>query len=128
MPISEEIKSVSSLISSAGSWGLNEFLVFMVIFGFIAFVIIFWLLSKNANANSQKIIEVTTKTNEAFNNNADATRALIETLKIDKLENRQKLSEIHDDVKEIKFNISHKRAKPSFSEHIKESEYENGFY
>lgn len=126
--ISDEIKEIANLISQAGAWGINEFLVFMVIFGFIAFVIIFWLLSKNANANSQKIIEVTTKTNEAFNNNADATRALIETLKIDKLENRQKLSEIHDDVKEIKFNISHKRAKPNFSKHIQKSEYEDGLY
>lgn len=126
--LSDEIKETANLINLAGAWGLNEFLVFMVIFGFVAFVIIFCLLSKNANTNSQKIIEVTTKTNEAFNNNADATRALIETLKIDRVENRQKLSEIHDDVKEIKFNISHKRAKPSFGKHIQKSEYEDGTY
>ncbi|MBE2986652.1 hypothetical protein CCAL12920_08310 [Campylobacter sp. RM12920] len=121
---SDEIKETTGLITSAGSWGLNEFLVFMVIFGFVAFVVIFWLLSKNANANSQKIIEVTTKTNEAFNNNADATRALIETLKIDRVESRQKLSEIHGDIKEIKFSISHKRVKPSFGEHLREADYE----
>ncbi|MBE2984647.1 hypothetical protein CCAL9344_01275 [Campylobacter sp. RM9344] len=123
---SDEIKETTGLITSAGSWGSNEFLVFMVIFGFVAFVIIFWLLSKNANANSQKIIEVTTKTNEAFNNNADATRALIETLKIDRVESRQKLNDIHEDVKEIKFNV--KRKNKNFGEHIKESEYEDGIY
>ncbi len=116
--ISDEIKETAGLIASARDWGANEFLVFVFIFGFIAFIVIFLLLSKHANANSQKIIEVTTKTNEAFNNNAEATRALIETLKIDKLENRQKLSEIHDDIKEIKFSV---RRKKGFNEHIKEA-------
>ncbi|MBE3607104.1 hypothetical protein CCAL13119_09220, partial [Campylobacter sp. RM13119] len=42
--ISDEIKETANLINLAGAWGLNEFLVFMVIFGFVAFVVIFWLL------------------------------------------------------------------------------------
>jgi len=122
---SDEIKETTGLINSAGAWGLNEFLVFAAIFGFIAFLAIFWLLNKNANKNAEILIDVSVKSNEAINNNTAATRELVETLRAENGVNRQKLNEIHDDVKEIKFSVSRKRTKPSFSERVKESEYED---
>ncbi|WP_169753485.1 hypothetical protein [Campylobacter mucosalis] len=122
--ISDEIKETANLISQAGAWGINEFLVFMVIFGFIAFVIIFWLLSKNANKNTERVIDLSIKTNEAINNNTLAVHALTTIAQNTNEASRQKLNDIHEDVKEIKFSISHKRAKPSFNEHLKEAQYE----
>jgi len=122
---SDEIKETTGLINSAGAWGTNEFLVFMVIFGFIVFVVIFWLLNKTANKNAEILVDISVRSNEAINNNTAATRELVETLRTENGANRQKLNEIHDDVKEIKFSVSRKRAKPSFNERVKESEYED---
>lgn len=124
MSISDEIKETANLITQAGAWGINEFLVFMVIFGFIAFVVIFWLLSKNANKNTERVIDLSIKTNEAINNNTLAVHALTAIAQNTNKASRQKLNDIHEDVKEIKFNISRRPKKTSFSEHVKEADYE----
>ena len=100
---SDEIKEATGLINSAGAWGANEFLVFMVIFGFIVFVVIFWLLNKTANKNAEILVDISVRSNEAINNNTAATRELVETLRTENGANRQKLNEIHDDVKESEY-------------------------
>lgn len=117
---SDEIKETTGLINSAGAWGTNEFLVFMVIFGFIVFVVIFWLLNKTANKNAEILVDISVRSNEAINNNTAATRELVETLRTENGANRQKLNEIHDDVKEIKQNVRQRRPikNNKFSEHI----------
>ncbi|WP_459888041.1 hypothetical protein [Campylobacter concisus] len=117
---SDEIKEATGLINSAGAWGANEFLVFMVIFGFVVFVVIFWLLNKTANKNSEILVDISVRSNEAINNNTAATRELVETLRTENGANRQKLNEIHDDVKEIKQNVRRRRPikNNKFSEHI----------
>ena len=63
---SDEIKETTGLINSAGAWGANEFLVFMVIFGFIVFVVIFWLLNKTANKNAEILVDISVRSNEAI--------------------------------------------------------------
>lgn len=114
------LKETSNLINSASNWGVNEFLVFMAIFGFIAFVVIFWLLSKNANKNTERVIDLSVKANEAINNNTLAIHALTAIAQGTNEANREKLNNIHEDVKEIKFNIS-KQKTISFKEHLKAS-------
>lgn len=115
-----EIRETAGLINLAGSWGLNEFIVFMAIFGFIVFVVIFWLLNKTANKNAEILVDISVRSNEAINNNTVATRELVETLRTENGANRQKLNEIHDDVKEIKQNVRRRRPikNNKFSEHI----------
>ena len=117
---SDEIRETAGLINLAGSWGLNEFIVFMAIFGFIVFVVIFWLLNKTANKNAEILVDISVRSNEAINNNTVATRELVETLRTENGANRQKLNEIHDDVKEIKQNVRRRRPikNNKFSEHI----------
>ena len=117
---SDEIRETAGLINLSGSWGLNEFIVFMAIFGFIVFVVIFWLLNKTANKNSEILVDISVRSNEAINNNTVATRELVETLRTENGANRQKLNEIHDDVKEIKQNVRRRRPikNNKFSEHI----------
>ena len=115
-----EIRETAGLINLAGSWGLNEFIVFMAIFGFIVFVVIFWLLNKTANKNAEILVDISVRSNEAINNNTVATRELVETLRTENGANRQKLNEIHDDVKERKQNVRRRRPikNNKFSEHI----------
>ncbi|MBE3607101.1 hypothetical protein CCAL13119_09205, partial [Campylobacter sp. RM13119] len=78
---------------------------------------------KNANKNTERVIDLSIKTNEAINNNTLAVHALTTIAQNTNEASRQKLNDIHEDVKEIKFSISNKR-RPSFSEHLREAEYE----
>ena len=61
-----EIRETAGLINLAGSWGLNEFIVFMAIFGFIGFVVVFLLLSRYTSKNTDLMIDVVNKNSEAI--------------------------------------------------------------
>ena len=117
---SDEIKETAGLINLAGSWGLNEFIVFMAIFGFIVFVVIFLLLSRYTSKNTDLMIDVVNKNSEAINKQSSATEKLSDILAANFATNKEKLNEIHDDVKEIKQNVRRRRPPKNnrFSEHI----------
>ena len=117
---SDEIRETAGLINLAGSWGLNEFIVFMAIFGFIGFVVIFWLLSRYTSKNTDLMIDVVNKNSEAINKQSSATEKLSDILAANFAINKEKLNEIHDDVKEIKQNVRRRRPikNNKFSEHI----------
>ncbi|WP_346746392.1 hypothetical protein [uncultured Campylobacter sp.] len=117
---SDEIKETAGLINLAGAWGLNEFIVFMAIFGFIVFVVIFLLLSRYTSKNTDLMIDVVNKNSEAINKQSSATEKLSDILAANFATNKEKLNEIHDDVKEIKQNVRRRRPPKNnrFSEHI----------
>lgn len=127
LSFSDEIRATGELINFSGKWGLNEFVVFLLIFGFIAFFVFFWIVNKMSSKNTDLIVEVANKSSEAINNNTAAMREIFAKSHEQTQASNKKLDDIHDDVKEIKFSISHKQ-KPSFSKHTQKGEYEDGTY
>lgn len=125
LSFSDEIRATGEFINFSGKWGLNEFLVFLLIFGLIAFFVLFWLVNKMSSKNTELIVDVANKSSEAINNNTAAMREIFAKSHEQIGAANKKLDDIHDDVKEIKSSISHKRVKPSFSKHIQKSEYED---
>lgn len=81
-----------------------------------------------SSKNTELIVDVANKSSEAINNNTAAMREIFAKSHEQTQASNKKLDDIHDDVKEIKSSISHKRVKPSFSKHIQKSEYEDGIY
>ncbi|CUU83052.1 Uncharacterised protein [Campylobacter hyointestinalis] len=128
LSFSDEIRATGELINFSGKWGLNEFVVFLLIFGFIAFFVFFWIVNKMSSKNTDLIVEVANKSSEAINNNTAAMREIFAKSHEQTQASNKKLDDIHDDVKEIKFSISHKQVKPSFGKHIQKGEYEDGIY
>lgn len=115
-----EIRETAGLINLAGSWGLNEFIVFMAIFGFIGFVVVFLLLSRYTSKNTDLMIDVVNKNSEAINKQSSATEKLSDILAANFATNKEKLNEIHEDVKEIKHSVKYTimPRNKKFSEHI----------
>ena len=108
---SDEIRETAGLINLAGSWGLNDF---------IGFVVIFWLLSRYTSKNTDLMIDVVNKNSEAINKQSSATEKLSDILAANFAINKEKLNEIHDDVREIKHSVKYTRTprNKKFSEHI----------
>lgn len=121
-----EIRETAGLINLAGSWGLNEFIVFMAIFGFIGFVVVFLLLSRYTSKNTDLMIDVVNKNSEAINKQSSATEKLSDILAANFAINKEKLNEIHDDVREIKHSVKYTRTprNKKFSEHITKGDME----
>ena len=98
----------------------------MAIFGFLAFVVIFWLLSRYTSKNTDLMIDVVNKNSEAINKQSSATEKLSDILAANFAINKEKLNEIHDDVKEIKHSVKYTRTprNKKFSEHVMKGDME----
>ncbi|MBR8463660.1 hypothetical protein KDD93_03610 [Campylobacter sp. faydin G-24] len=125
--VSDEIKQTAELINSAATWGLNEFLVFLFICVIGVLLIVFYYAQRQSSKSIELLTSVIDKHNEAINKSTEATRALTEKIMLDNQLNREKLNNIHDDVKEIKFGIRRKGVGKNFNEHIRQID-EDGLY